>query len=273
MRTYEFIPTNVKPPPGAAKLHYANAFDSEFTLLLRERRSTSLENMIQDVIEVEVNLSTSNKTKQRGDNRRVKEEAKVSTSQSSTDAKIDLMMKAMERLIDQFSMDGRGQNLNRERNEPQIKNPNFRKPRQPTPQPPQILQREKRNNNDQLRRSFHQNQVVDNEFPQKYEDHINHVGDSENRDEDEVPPFYISLRIHNMFLHNTMLDSGASHNLMPKVIMDNLGLDITRDYKDLYSFDSRKVKCIGLIKDLVVSLHQILEKSILMHVVVADVPL
>ena len=75
-----------------------------------------------------------------------------------------------------------------------------------------------------------------------------------------------------MFLHNTMLDSGASHNLMPKVIMDNLGLDITRPYKDMYSFDSIKFKCICLIKDLVVSLHQIPEKSILMDVVVADVP-
>ena len=58
----------------------------------------------------------------------------------------------------------------------------------------------------------------------------------ENQDENEVPPFYINLRIHNIFLHNSMLDSRASHNLMPKVIMDNLGLDITRPYKDLYSF-------------------------------------
>ena len=94
----------------------------------------------------------------------------------------------------------------------------------------------------------------------------------ENQDEDEVPPFYISLRIHNMFLCNTMLDSRASHNLMPKVIMDNLGLDITRPYKYVYSFDSRKDKCIGLIKELVVSLHQIPEKSILMDVVVEDIP-
>ena len=80
MRTYESILADVKPPPGAAKLHYADAFDSEFTLLLREIRSTSLENMMQDAIEVEVNLSTSNKTKQRGDNRRIKEEAQASTS-------------------------------------------------------------------------------------------------------------------------------------------------------------------------------------------------
>ena len=87
-----------------------------------------------------------------------------------------------------------------------------------------------------------------------------------------MPPFYISLRIHNMFLHNTMLDSRASHNLMPKVVIDNLGLHITRPYKDLYSFDSRKVKCIGLIKDLVVSLHQIPKKRMLMDVVVANIP-
>ena len=94
----------------------------------------------------------------------------------------------------------------------------------------------------------------------------------ESSQEDDIPPFYISLRIHNLFLHNTMLDSGASHNLMPKIIMDNLGLDITRPYKNLYSFDSRKVRCLGLIKDLVVSLHQMPEKSIVMDVVVADVP-
>lgn len=59
----------------------------------------------------------------------------------------------------------------------------------------------------------------------------------ESSQEDDVPPFYISLRIHNLFLCNAMLDSGASHNLMPKMIVDNLGLDITRPYKDLYSFD------------------------------------
>ena len=70
-----------------------------------------------------------------------------------------------------------------------------------------------------------------------------------------VSPFYIRLGIHYLYLQNVMLDSGASHNLMPKVIMDNLGLYIIRPYKDLFSFDSRKVKCIGLIKDMVVYVH------------------
>jgi hypothetical protein len=59
-----------------------------------------------------------------------------------------LMMKSMEILIDRLSVDDRGSNVHRERNEPQIRNRNFRQPRQPTPQPPQILQRGKRTNND-----------------------------------------------------------------------------------------------------------------------------
>ena len=87
-----------------------------------------------------------------------------------------------------------------------------------------------------------------------------------------VPPFYIILFVHDQILHNAMLDSGASHNLMPKAIMETLNLDITRPYKDLFSFDSSKVKCLGLIKDLCVTLVQYPGKNILMDIVVADIP-
>ena len=69
-----------------------------------------------------------------------------------------------------------------------------------------------------------------------------------------IHPFYISLNIYDKILHNAMLDSRASHNLMPKAIMERLNLDITRPYKDLFSFDSSQVKCLGLIKDLCVTL-------------------
>ena len=62
-RIYDSIPAHVKPPLGAAKLHYVDAFSSEFTLLLRERRYVSLTYMMDDAIEVEVNMSASNKIK------------------------------------------------------------------------------------------------------------------------------------------------------------------------------------------------------------------
>ena len=75
-----------------------------------------------------------------------------------------------------------------------------------------------------------------------------------------VPPFYISLLLHDSILHNFMLDSGASHNIMPLSVMKELNLQITKPYRDLYSFESKRVKCVGLIKDMVVSLAQIPKK-------------
>ena len=72
--------------------------------------------------------------------------------------------------------------------------------------------------------------------------------------DDSSPPFYTSLNIHDKVLHNCLMDSGASHNLMPKIVMEELGLEVTRTYHDLYSFDSRRVQCLGVIKYLAVSL-------------------
>jgi hypothetical protein len=88
---------------------------------------------------------------------------------------------------------------------------------------------------------------------------------------DYISLLFITLTVHGHLLHKYMLDSGASHNLMPTIIMDKLGLEITRPYQDLYSFDSWKVKCLGMIKYLVVNLAQIPVKSILMDVVVTDI--
>lgn len=87
-----------------------------------------------------------------------------------------------------------------------------------------------------------------------------------------TPPFYISLLIHDFLLHNCMFDSGTSHNLMPLLVMKQLNLQVTKPYRDLYSFDSNKVKCLWVIKDLVMSLAQIPARSLVMDVVVADIP-
>ena len=83
-----------------------------------------------------------------------------------------------------------------------------------------------------------------------------------------VPPFYVSLNVHDKILHNAVLDSSASHNLMPKAVMEKLRVEITMPYKDLYSFDSKKVRCLGLIKYLCVTLAQNPAKSVVMDIVV-----
>jgi hypothetical protein len=54
--------------------------------------------------------------------------------------------------------------------------------------------------------------------------------------------------------------------------MEHLGLELTRPYHDLYSFESTKVRCDGIITDSVVTLAQLLVKIIMMDIVVADVP-
>ena len=83
-----------------------------------------------------------------------------------------------------------------------------------------------------------------------------------------MPPFYVTLKTNESMLYNCMLDYGASHNIMPKTIMNHLNLDITRSYHDLYTFDSKRVPCLGLIKDLVVTLTQNPVKSVVLDIVV-----
>ena len=72
-------------------------------------------------------------------------------------------------------------------------------------------------------------------------------------------------------IHNCLLDLGASHNLMPKAVMEALGLSITQPYHDMYAFDSRVVKCLDVIKEMVVNFAQLPMKSVIMDVVVADI--
>ena len=139
-KTYNAIPADVKPPPGVVKLHYLDAFSSEFTLLLRERKFVSLDDMMEDATKVEVNLTTSNKNKQKHETRKVKEEEpQASTSSSNLDAKFDTMMKAMERMMVKLSSDHKSQLKNQ--NESQVRSPNFR--RQQGPPIPQVMPRNK----------------------------------------------------------------------------------------------------------------------------------
>ena len=51
MRVYNSIPTDIKPCIGSEKLHYADAFDSDFSLLLRERKSVNMPAMFKYSLE------------------------------------------------------------------------------------------------------------------------------------------------------------------------------------------------------------------------------
>jgi hypothetical protein len=62
-KVYNSIPAHLKPPGALAQLRYAEAFDSDFSLLLRERESATLADMQNDAIKVEVNMLAAKKSK------------------------------------------------------------------------------------------------------------------------------------------------------------------------------------------------------------------
>ena len=63
MRVYNSIPADIKPLVGAAKLHYVDAFESSFSLLLREGKLAKLPAMFKDALEVEINIMAYGKMK------------------------------------------------------------------------------------------------------------------------------------------------------------------------------------------------------------------
>ena len=66
-KIYHKITTEVKHSQPTAKVTFAGAFDSDFALLLRERRSTTLARMQDDAIEIESNMMASRKLKTKVD--------------------------------------------------------------------------------------------------------------------------------------------------------------------------------------------------------------
>jgi hypothetical protein len=62
------------------------------------------------------------------------------------------------------------------------------------------------------------------------------------------PSIYTSLNIHDKVLHNCLMDSGESHNLMPKIVMEELGLEITKLTMNCIPLTLGKCNVLGLSK-------------------------
>jgi hypothetical protein len=66
-KMYSKIPEEIKPTETSAKITFSNAFDVEFSLLLRERRSVTLILMQEATIEVESNILAAERLKSKND--------------------------------------------------------------------------------------------------------------------------------------------------------------------------------------------------------------
>ena len=98
---------------------------------------------------------------------------------------------------------------------------------------------------------------------------ILHTMDSRKEDR---PPFYVSLMIFDILLHNCMLDSGSSSYVMTKKVMNRLKLRPTIPYQNICTMDSREVDVVGLIQNLLVKLAKYPYIHITMDILVIDVP-
>jgi hypothetical protein len=81
-KMYKKIPDDIKPTETMEKITYASAFDFEFCLILRERRSPSLVQMHDVALEVESNIIASDKLRGKYDRDRRKNRVEASTSDS-----------------------------------------------------------------------------------------------------------------------------------------------------------------------------------------------
>jgi hypothetical protein len=102
-KLYHKIPAEVKPSQPTAKVTFTGAFEPEFALLLRERRSADLTRMQDDAIEIESNMMESGKLKVKVETRtketkRFREQAGTSGSGKSAEDKMDYMAKIIKEL-------------------------------------------------------------------------------------------------------------------------------------------------------------------------------
>ena len=90
------IPAEIKPTETSAKITYANAFDPDLCLLLREIRFVTLENMQDVALEVESNMLAAQQLRGKTERRKGKEEYTPSTGQSRS--KLDDLAKTLDSL-------------------------------------------------------------------------------------------------------------------------------------------------------------------------------
>jgi len=79
--------------------------------------------------------------------------------------------------------------------------------------------------------------------------YINKVGAYNPMSYVKNPPFYVSIKTIDKITHCFLIDGGSSPNVMPKIVMEELGLSCThKNSKSMLSYNSQQQVTIGEIK-------------------------
>jgi hypothetical protein len=88
----------------------------------------------------------------------------------------------------------------------------------------------------------------------------------------ENPPFFMTLTMNDKNLNNCMLDTGAGANMMSLKVMQQVGVKVTRPYRNVYGFESKAIPTHGVVENVEVCLKEYSEKTVHINIVVVDVP-
>jgi hypothetical protein len=208
---YGKILEEIKPSNTSAKINFDKDFDTEFSLFLSERRAATLTLMQDASIEVESNILAADKLKSRSDRDRKKKKEELSSSSNTTsDYKMYEMAKMLKNMTSKMAR------LKMEQKQPSrpaqeggyINQNQFRRPNNV----PQILPRERKNQDDQKVFPPFQNNVVDEQEDEDdtEDDSAVHLNDS------EASPMHVTQQDYEDALILNQFEEGDADEIIQK---------------------------------------------------------
>jgi ribonuclease HI len=87
-----------------------------------------------------------------------------------------------------------------------------------------------------------------------------------------VPPFLLTFEIFNKNVHNCMVDSGASSNVMPWSVCQKINVEVEPSSLRIIQLDRNNVKVMGELKNVVIRLSSNPEVHQFIDIIVVDIP-
>ena len=87
-----------------------------------------------------------------------------------------------------------------------------------------------------------------------------------------APPFLVTLEILNHNVHNCLVDSGSSTNVMPLIVCKKLNGQIKPTLWDVTQLDRTSVKVVGEMKNVMIQLSANKKICYFIDIIIADIP-
>jgi hypothetical protein len=87
-----------------------------------------------------------------------------------------------------------------------------------------------------------------------------------------VPPFLLTFEIFNRNVHNCMVDSGASSNVMPRSVCQKINAEVEPSSLKIIQLDRTNVKVIGELKNVLIRLSSNPKVHQVIDIIVVDIP-